>query len=481
MPEIRDVVWAHEAGPSTTLSGDNAESGVRDPVQAGEARDEAANVQPISGSAAQTVPSRQAASRRASNEWTKAKESFVSIMDEAGAAIQVFDQEKRRILGLTHALTQIQQSFDGLHLRFTDMEKTLTTGVGDYRRLDQRLDEIAAAVAGCEDNDGELLKDNAALRTAISQLERRQVQHTEAVASLTEDNRKLRERLSAMDRDSGLIVDEIARIRNELITLNEQGCGAETNAPASERRSEGSVPSRGEDTGPRGRSGEEFEHTALASLVSDLADALEIHKRELGRLKDRIDSAPEVEVSAPPRVERVFPDIAERAPSQPSRTASLGRLLDSTPAMEMPEPEETPIRLQAPPQQPAPEQDDEDFVSFTEQGTVNLVVPTEASAETPLPTAQASRESIDVNALCSVFERRSMELRAELMRERRDRQLAENALQFTRNERAQLQRELARMQGKQLRSAPQDDPHEPPLDPPEPANRDYIPVQSRRI
>jgi predicted nucleic acid-binding Zn-ribbon protein len=464
MSENRDVECAEETAPPTAVTtSEPDESAPRETASteiaaAGEPRADAAGATPPCVSEtppapAQAAPARPVSARRPT-EWSRAKESFVSILDEAGDAVRVFEQEKRRILGLTHALSQIQQSFDSLHIRFAEMEKTVSTAVTEREGLDQRFEATAAELRECRQSDAELAKDNAALRTALAQVESRLAQNGESIAALTEENRKLRERVVAMERDGGLIVDEIARIRNELITLNEHSYETEAAPPAAvaaiDRRSVDGAPAvSSEEPAPRGRTGATGD---LAVMVNDLTQALAQHKGELGRLFERGES------------------LVVQPTSQSSRATSSRRPAEPPMSSREAPPAEMPSRRYLQPQS-----------AETVRSDYGVAAPASEDEAGPAGAAQGLRDAVDINALCSVFEKRSMDLRIELLRERRERQAAENALQSARNERVQLQRELAKVQSKQWRAAPpQEDPYEPPLDPPEPANRDFVPAQYRR-
>jgi predicted nucleic acid-binding Zn-ribbon protein len=468
MSENRDVECAEEPVLTTAVTTPEPdesappETAPAEFAPAGESRGEAAGAPPPSVSPAppalaqaapvQAAPARPVSARRPT-EWSRAKESFVSILDEAGDAVRVFEQEKRRILGLTHALTQIQQSFDSLHIRFAEMEKTVSTAVAEREGLDQRFEATAAELRGCQQSEAELAKDNAALRAAIAQVEGRLAQNGESIAAMAEENRKLRERLVAMERDGGLIVDEIARIRNELITLNEHNYETEAAPPAPlaaiDRRGGDVAPAvQTEEPAPRSRAGMTGD---LAVMVNDLTQALAQHKGELGRLFERGES--------------LVPPTSQSIRATPSRR-----------------PAEPPVSAR---EAPPVEMSSRRYIQPQSAEAARSDYGAAASAgedEAGLSGApQGLRDAVDINALCSVFEKRSMDLRIELLRERRERQAAENALQSARNERAQLQRELAKVQTKQWRAAPpQEDPYEPPLDPPEPANRDFVPAQYRR-
>jgi len=419
----------------------------------------AASVAPVEEPREEAVATQAASQRpvssRRPNEWSRAKESFVSILDEAGDAVRVFEQEKRRILGLTHALSQIQQSFDDLHTRFGEMEKNVSSALGERERADQRIEDTVAVVRKCRESEVALAKDNAALRTTLAEFEGRLTQNTESFAALTEENRKLRERLVMMERDGGLIVDEIARIRNELITLNERGYDVEAIPAAPERRAAetAAVAPREEPVvAARDRAAATGDFTGM---VNDLTQALAQQKNDLGRLSSE-------RIEAPPP-----PPVTSQAAA---RAMSVRRLIEPLPAKETPAAAEKPSRRIT---QPQPAE-----AVKAEPGTTAAPAPEEDAGSAG--TSQALRDAVDINALCSVFEKRSMDLRIQLLREQRERQMVENALQTARTERAQLQRELARVHAKNWRNTPPEDPFEPPLDPPEPANRDFVPAQYRR-
>ena len=76
-----------------------------------------------------------------------------------------------------------------------------------------------------------------------------------------------------------------------------------------------------------------------------------------------------------------------------------------------------------------------------------------------------------INNLRATYEKRTEELKAELMQERRERQFAESSLQVSRAERLQLQRELAKYRAMSWRKINPDTVPEPLSHDPEAVRR----------
>jgi hypothetical protein len=119
------------------------------------------------------APGARQRSRRI-DEPEQAKRSFGTIMDEADVAIRIFDQEKRRILGITYALSQIEQSFERLFARFEELDKRVED-IAASAENDASLRASFAAdielIRTRDDREAELLRNNFSLRAALTKVE----------------------------------------------------------------------------------------------------------------------------------------------------------------------------------------------------------------------------------------------------------------------------------------------------------------------
>ena len=162
------------------------------------------------------------ATRSSMNEWAQAKSSFTSLFAEADAVVGMFDQQKKHIVGLTQALSNIQESFDKLHTRFSDIESRVEAFENISGRLSYRVESTFDAVQECKTNEAELAKNDAALRTALAGAEQAWSRHADSIRTLAEENRALREALKATDRDNKLIVAEIANVHAKIALLEQE-------------------------------------------------------------------------------------------------------------------------------------------------------------------------------------------------------------------------------------------------------------------
>jgi chromosome segregation ATPase len=157
---------------------------------------------------------------RRPDESEQAKRSFGTIMEEADVAIRVYDQEKRRILGITYALSQIEQSFGRLHARFEELERRVDAFAASDNDLRVRFEASIESIRTRDDREAELLKNNFSLRAALSNVERQLGQQADDVRSLGDDNAALLQKIAAMEYDTGLILDEIGHLRDDITVLS---------------------------------------------------------------------------------------------------------------------------------------------------------------------------------------------------------------------------------------------------------------------
>ena len=124
------------------------------------------------------------------NEWAETKSSFTSLLNEADAVVRMFDQQKKHILGLTQALSQIQDSFERLHSRFADVEGRVESFENISGRLTYRLESTFDALQDCKNSEAELATNELELRAALEGAERRWTQQADSIRGLAEENRR---------------------------------------------------------------------------------------------------------------------------------------------------------------------------------------------------------------------------------------------------------------------------------------------------
>lgn len=436
---------------------------------------------------------------RNASEWDKAKEAFARLFDDAEASVRVLEQEKTRILGLTQALTQIRETFEGLQVRFNHAERRLTAVEHNNARINYKLDSTTDAVREFKSSEPLLLKENEALRTTISDVERRLSEHAERIGELSSDNHALRERLMESERGAGLLVGEIALVREHLALLDNGSRSTRealdhlsadvSRLSARTHESDAPPPVRSRTPAPPVAPPAPAQAQAPApqtkpdpergKLIAELDESISLHQTELGRLQLQVDGLAARAAGA------------ETAPSSPRRFA-IGR-------GDVPKPAEK-IAISDLPARIAAEQkltelkglidSYQTLVSTLEQSRAALggrPGEPEAAATTPEPKQEAKPEvkpearpqepaeparppveriipaDADPSDMRMIYEKRAEELRAALMHERLERKFAEGALHASRAERAQLQRELAKFRATTGRvSGPNEVPAEPP-------------------
>jgi crescentin len=445
------------AGADTPIELDGQPAAANSPEPGGFANGAAA----ASGAAAgpngreRPRPSRPAAkAQRNADEWTQAEDSFVSIFDEAGATIRMFDQEKRHVLGLTRAVSQIQEGFDKLHVKFNDIENRVASFEGSGARMSYRVESTFDAIHECKDAEAELVKNHIELRTGLENTERKLAQQTDNIRHLTEENRALRETLTAVERDNRLVVDEIARMRNEIAVLD-RGSGSERGREMSggSRSSPIEADRAGAPSAPREPPQAQCAANPnpvdgdLDRLISEINESIDFHKGELGRMHKHTTElmARLAGIDGPNRrlaigrsdpaksIDKVETAVATSRTDSERKLAELKALSNSYQTLVQDlEQSRAALTSRTPEAEEAPPAPD--------------LVPAKPPAivfPRPPHAVNGSADGNKINTMRSMYETRTEQLKAELVQERRERKLAEGALRVSRAERVQLQRELA--------------------------------------
>jgi chromosome segregation ATPase len=439
------------------------------------------------------------------SDWDKAKEAFARIFEDADASVRVLEQEKARILGLTQALTQIRESFEALQVRFNHAERRLTAVEHNNARLNYKMDSASDALREFKNSEPALLKENVALRTTLAEVERRLSDHAERISELSSDNHTLRERLIENERGAGLLVGEIALVREHLALLDNgsrsirelldhvsadvsrlSARAPDSDAPPARLRPPASSPA----LAPAPPIPQAKPDPERGKLIAELDESLSLHQTELGRLQFQVDSLAArvagAEVATSPQ--RRFAIGRGDMPKPPEKVAigelpariaaeqklaELKTVIDSYQTLV-----QTLEQSRAALSGRAPETEIAASTAEPKLDAKPLDVKPEAKSHEPAEPARPPAERIipadtDPSDMRMIYEKRAEELRAALMHERLERKFAEGALHASRAERAQLQRELAKFRATTGRASGQHDaPAEPPrLREPEAPNR----------
>ena len=436
------------------------------------------------------------------NDWDKAKDSFSRIFDEADASVRVLEQEKSRILGLTQVLTQVRESFEALQVRFNHAERRLTAIEHSNARLNYKVDSTSDALREVKNSEPAFVKENAALRTNLADVERQLAEQAERIAELNNDNHNLRERLIEGERNASLLVGEISLVREHMGLLENSSRGVRDvldqisgevsrlstrpapaptyepdPMPAPTMTSPGrprapQPPAQSQPTQPQPPQPQHAKpDPERTKLIAELDESISLHQTELGRLQLQVDElttrAAGTDVSSTPT--RRFAIGRGDVPKPPDRVAigelparlaaeqKLGELkavLDSYQTL-VHSLEQSRASLSGRPGEPD---------ATPVPSDLKLVEATEAARYS---TERALAGDTDPSDIRIMYEKRAEELRTALMHERLERKFAEGALQASRAERAQLQRELAKFRVTSARL--QSDP--PPTRDPDAPNR----------
>jgi Crescentin protein len=423
------------------------------------------------------------------SDWDKAKDSFSKIFDEADASVRVLEQEKSRILGLTQVLSQVRESFEALQVRFNHAERRLTAIEHNNARLNYKMDSTSDAVREFKNSEPVFLKESATLRTGLADVERQLAEQTDRIGELSNDNHNLRERLIESERNASLLVGEISLVREHMGLLENSSRGvrelldqisgdvsrlsgrpaydpdAAPNAAPSRTRAAAATPL---PPPPAPTATPAKPDAERSKLIAELDESISLHQTELGRLQLQVDNltaraaGSDVTTTSPRRFAIGRGDV----PKPPERVA-IGEL---------------PARLAA--EQKLVElksvlESYQSLVQSLEQSRASLSGRTgepdaapglsdlklvEATEAARLSTERALSGEADPSDIRLMYEKRAEELRAALMHERLERKFAEGALQASRAERAQLQRELAKIRVTTARQQA-DMPTEPPRTP----------------
>jgi hypothetical protein len=379
----------------------------------------------------------------------QAKRSFMTIMDEADVAMRVFDQEKRRILGITYALSQIEQSFGRLNAKFEELEKRVEVFAASDNELRARFESSIESIRTRDDREAELLKNNFSLRAALANVERQLGQQADDVRALVGDNTALLQKIAAMEYDTGLILDEIGHLRDDITVLSSGELAASALTPAippppkpvAAPASTRSIETRRVDTAPavpprREPEPEVVDAGGIDSVVGDISTSIAYHMNEAALLRARIENlrhASEAAASPVSAPESPRPGPVSKDAAHDQELTELKSLLKSY-------------------QEVIRDLDLSRGALIRQAESTNIapsqVVPA-AAASPASPASPASRSDVG-----GATHRTGplpgngaggTDLTGELQRERQERWLAEGALRTARQERAQLQRELARI------------------------------------
>ena len=383
------------------------------------------------------------------NEWAQAKNSFTSLFDETDAMVRMFDQEKKHVLGLTHALSQIQDSFEKLHGRFTDVENRVESFENISGRLSYRMESTFDTMQDCKNNEAELAKDHLALRAALEAAERKWAQHFDSIRVLTEENRILRDALAAVERDNKLIVaemaNEMAKVHAKLALIEEQvdieslfvapGANASRSLPVQPEQAALEPQRAPRETAPPNPAGGDID-----KQIAELNDSIEFHRNELGRMQLQAENLMAGMVAADPPGRRPASGRSEAMAAVSSRAASAKKLaelkaLSSTYQSLVQDLEMSRASLTHPGSEP-------DDAAEPDAGAADDSEPLRAA---PSRAIAGGTEFHKINSMRSMYERRTEDLKAELTQERRERKFAECALRVARAERLHLQHEIAKV------------------------------------
>jgi hypothetical protein len=447
MSNIADVGFGEGESPRAVIAADGlASNEISGPPDACVAAPTAAPDKPVNdtvaGAASSDTAKVGAKNPRRLDEISQAKRSFATIMEEADVAIRVFDQEKRRILGITYALSQIEQSFGRLCAKFEALEKRVDSVTAVDAEVRARFESALESIRTRDDREAELLRDNVTLRGALANVERQLVRYADDVRAVGEDNGTLRQKISAMECDTGLILDEIGHLRDDITILSSAGeppLPANVNARPDEdivalMTGEPPYAPESEDDGVD----DDYEGGIPAAIAVTRNESAPGRARsESVRFADESAAAPHRAAPASRR-EMSVPPVAAHEPAMCGHELTeLKSLLKSYQEvirnLDLARGRELPAN--------PPELDD----IASDPVVMAIVGP-------PPAATRGSNAAANRGHAAPVRENVAPDLNGELQRERQERRLTEDALRTARQERAQLQRELARIKAAQPRA-----------------------------
>jgi chromosome segregation ATPase len=156
------------------------------------------------------------------NELDGIKAAVGKLVDPVGKALREFEAEKSEKVGLQTVLNNTRTAYGKLRNEVGDLEKKLSVSERDCKQLRQDLASAQSLLHTLETTKTDFTIDLAASRAHIADLESNLAQRTGECLALREENRRLDERLVAVDKRVIAIESDLAAARQRMLVFEDE-------------------------------------------------------------------------------------------------------------------------------------------------------------------------------------------------------------------------------------------------------------------
>ncbi|MBV9588344.1 MAG: hypothetical protein JO310_01990 [Hyphomicrobiales bacterium] len=400
------------------------------------------------------------------SEFDEFKDAFIKIMEPANKALRSLEVEKSQNISLRRNFSQVRATYETLQVEYREIEKKASTLKSENERLRHELDLARQSVRDLESTRAELTSDLASRRAEIVELERHLERETAQVRAFSEDNQTLRDQSAMADKRIGLLEADLAAARDRTVLLEDDKRSLQilldqTNAEltrVTQRLTETDNALTIAKTRIVQVEGMVAEiETERNKLVAAVDEANERYRSGYSSLNMQVSAlqaraATAEKLLAETRQNLVARTEEARNADRAAMEAAFGRNKAEKKLTEMEasrEAQDAQVRGL-----------EQSRATLVERATalLNTVKKREAQLaraeeRVQLLTDRVEHSETDLQATRQAFEKRIEELNATLERERLEHSVVEGSLEAARKDRAQLQRELTRLQATLRRGA----------------------------
>ena len=384
------------------------------------------------------------------------KDAFTKLVDPIQKTLRILEQEKSENVGLRGMLNDIRASYETLRTEFNDLAKRAAANDTEIERLRHELEVSQQTARGAEVNKTELADELSSVRGRAADLERQLGQEIANGRMLSDENHSLSEHGAAADKRIVDLEAEGALSRERLVLLENEKRALQTsldqlvgdNSKLLRRLNES------ENALAAARARLETLETALATseadrnkLIASVDEANERRQTESNTLNMRLEAMQSRATAAEKLLGEVRQSLVARTEEN---RVSERKVVEATIARNSTEKklEQLLGSLQG------QERQVRDLESS--RGTLversNALLKTVKARETALTRAEEKIQSLsdrvsqleaEAETSRGKTEKRIEELNSALQREKLERAVSEGALEATRKNYVELQRELA--------------------------------------
>lgn len=384
------------------------------------------------------------------------KDAFGKLVDPIQKTLRVLEEEKSENVSLRGMLTDIRASYETLRTEFNELGKRAAASDTEVERLRHELEQSQQAGRNAEGAKTELADELLTVRGRVADLERQLAQEVANGRMLGDENHALAEHGSAADKRIVELEAETALSRERLVLLENEKRALQTsldqlvgdNSKLSRRLNES------DNALSSARSRLEQLETALAAADSDhnkltasVDEANERRQTETNTLNMRLEAMHSRATAAEKLLAEVRQSLVARTEEN---RVSERKVVEATIARNSVEKKLEQLLSSLQGQERQVRDLESSRATLVERS--NALLKTVKTRETALTRAEERIQSLtdrvsqlesEAEANRAKTEKRIEELNSALQRERLERAVSEGALEATRKNYAELQRELA--------------------------------------